>query len=107
MTRKSPLLVETSENPKWVLTSAVGVMSPHPGSQGARSKHPPAEAAQLNGQERRIPASDAEPAQERTYRNVCECTQTEGSSVRLAILMSNGLTREHITEYYSIKNSSD
>jgi len=34
-------------------------MLQHPGSQGARSKHPPAKVAQLNGQERRSPASNA------------------------------------------------
>lgn len=87
------------------ISKTQGMMQP-PGSQGAKSKHPPAKAAQLNGQER-SPASNAEPCRERTYMNVCKCTQTEGSNVRLAISMSNGLTLEYITDYYCIKNGND
>lgn len=39
--------------------------------------------------------------------NEYKCTLTEGFSVRLAVSMSNGLTLEHIADYYCIKNGSD
>lgn len=76
----------------------------HSDSQEAGSKHLPTEAAQLNGQERRTPASNAWPVLEKTDMNVHRCAQR--SKGRSAILMSNGLTLVD-TAYYCTQNRND
>lgn len=76
----------------------------HWDSQEAGSKHPPTEAAQLNGQERRTPASNAWPVLEKTDMNVHRCAQR--SKGRSAISMSNGLTLVD-TAYYCTQNRND